>query len=176
MNRPWQLFLCVVTNQFLTLKFTGMKTPIFFLQRTALVLTLSLTMFSFSHPFGGEGFEVYLGKQLLSQHFGNGAAPDKNIAIEARQADEEFIVKYYHCGQPGTNRVITVRNSAGKMVRQWQYGNAKRADAGMSCPVKGLLELQGSNPGTLGIYYSSNEVKAEKRIFSVIPAPAVVRR
>ena len=153
-----------------------MKILVSFLQPVILLLTLSAGLFSFSTPFGGEGFEVYLGSKLLSRHFGSSTVPNKTIPIATSQAAEEFTVKYYHCGQPGTNRVITVRNSAGKQVKQWQYGNAKRADAGMSCPVKELLELQLTNPGILGIYYSSNEVKPEKKVFSVTPAAAVVRR
>lgn len=136
----------------------------------------SVLFFSFTRPDGGEGFEVYVGNKLVLQQFGSDMNTVKTIPVSQAQSGEKITVKYYHCGQPGKNRTLTVKNQQNKIVKQWKYADAAQANAGMSCPVSDLIDLQKNGNEMLCMYYSSSELKAEKKLAIIASASALAKK
>ena len=136
-----------------------------------LVMTVLLT--SFSSKKGGEGFEIYLNSKLILQQFGNQMNTIKSIQLDNRFPDGQLVIKYHHCGQVGKNRAITIRDEQNKILKEWKFANVSAAglaisDAAMVCKVKDILSLQKSNPGKLGLYYSSNELPKGRLLATIV--------
>lgn len=143
------------------------------------LVTLSVTVSSFTEKSGGEGFEVYLNNRLLVQQFGTKMSTVHSIQLDQRFSGDQLVVKYYHCGQAGKNRVITIRDAQDKVLKQWKYPNnaassMASSEAGMSCPVKDILGLQKTNPGKLSLHYSSDQLP-KGRLLAVLIGAEVVK-
>lgn len=139
-----------------------------------LTLLLAILLLSFTAPDGGEGFEVYIGNRIVAQQFGTKAGA---VALnrDLLQAGQSLVVKYYHCGQPGKQRVLTLRSEKNKLLKEWKYGDAKQAGAGMLCPVNELLALLKNQQDAMGLYYSSTETGKEKKLLT-IEHPVIARK
>lgn len=141
---------------------------------TLLVLvSISGILSSFSEKKGGEGFEIYLNNNLLLQQFGSQMNNVKNILLDNRFSNDQLVIKYYHCGQTGKNRSITVMDGQNKILKEWRFANITAAnltisDAAMTCTVKDILSLQKSSPGKLSLYYSSSELPKGRILANII--------
>ena len=120
---------------------------------------------SFATP-GGEGFEIYLGKQLFVQHFGNSMNTVSSLQWTPALANEEMVIKYYHCGQPGKDRMITVKNAADQVIKQFHYQDAPTPAISLKMKVitdlaaaKHILEVK--------LVYSSKELPKGREILLV---------
>ena len=123
-----------------------------------LALTLSVALLSFTSPKGGEGFEIYLNNKLITQQYGKDVNTVKMIAIDESQADVQLTVKYWHCGQEGKNRILTVKDVNNKLLKQWRFADAGKNNSSMCCGAKEILSLKTKNTGTLNLYYSSSQL------------------
>ena len=109
--------------------------------RTALVLFASVALFSFGRTKGGEGFEIYLNSKLLVQQFGKDVNTVKTIQLEQASANDELSIRYYHCGQAGKNRTVTIKDEQNKTLKEWHFADGPAARAEMTCKVKDLKFL-----------------------------------
>lgn len=139
------------------------------------VLALLTTFFSFSANKGGEGFEIYLNSKLVLQQFGNQMNTVKNIQLDQRFSDDQLVIKYHHCGQVGKNRSIVIKDAGNNILKEWKFANTSAAslpssDVAMYCKVKDILSLQKSNPGKLGLYYSSSELPKGRLLANIVTA------
>lgn len=127
------------------------------------------TILSFSSKKGGEGFEIYLNNKMVLQQFGSQLNSIKDIRLDQGLSGSSLIVKYYHCGRTGTNRRISVRDGQNKILKEWKFADLSTAavtvtDPLMTCKVSDILNLQKTNAGKLGLYYSSNELPKGRQL------------
>jgi hypothetical protein len=139
---------------------------------TWLLVALSVSLFSFSPGKGGEGFEIYLNNKLVLQQFGNQLNKVQTISLDQSVNTGQLNIKYYHCGQMGKNRSITIRNHENKILKEWRYpdvsaGSIAVKDITMSCKVADILSVQKKNPGKLNLYYSSSELPKGRLLVTI---------
>ena len=135
-----------------------------------LLIALSGTLFSFSvktaetlfpckNNFGGEGFEVYLDNKLVLQQFGENMKSVKTISLDQSESNGQLAIRYFHCGQPGKSRVITIKDEQDVVLKEWKFGDTKDATAKLCCNVKDILALPKLKTGKkLNLYYASAEL------------------
>ena len=130
--------------------------------RTMRVIALCIvcaTLFSFTKPFGGEGFEIYLNNKLVLQHYGTPTKIVKNLQLDESSYNDQLTIKYHHCGRVGKNRTITLKDEKNNVLKQWSFANANDATNAMTCKVKDIIDLQKKNGSTtINLFYSSSEL------------------
>jgi hypothetical protein len=139
----------------------------------ALLSPVLMVLFSFSNHKGGEGFEVYLNSKLVLQQFGSQLNNVKNIQLDKSDAASQLSVKYFHCGQAGKNRSITIKDENNKILKEWHYPDVSAAnlsitDVSMNFKVSDILNLQKSNTGRLNLYYSSHELPKGRLLATLV--------
>lgn len=135
-----------------------MKTVFKSLSVLILLLGTSTIMSSFSGPFGGEGFEIFLNNKLVVQQFGSKMDDIKNISLNNASPGDQLSIRYFHCGRIGKSRTVYIKNKQNTTVKQWRYKDASKPDTKMACSVNEILALKKNTSGMLGIYYSSTEL------------------
>ena len=128
---------------------------------------ICFTSSSFSSPKGGEGFEIFLDNQLLIQHFGSKINEPTKLVLDPRFPNDQLTIKYYHCGQVGKSRDITIKDGQNRILKEWQFGDGSATSAEMNCPVRDILALQKVTPGNLNLYYSSTELPNGRLLTSI---------
>ena len=135
-----------------------------------LLATLSCVLFSFSlrtaeaiflnkNNFGGEGFEVYLNDKLVLQQYGKNMDNVKSLQLDQSVSNGQLAIRYYHCGQPGKGRVVTIKDENNVVLKEWRFGDAKDAAAKVCCNVKDILALPKLKAGKkVNLYYASAEL------------------
>ena len=136
--------------------------------RIALLLIPCLTLFSFANAPGGEGFEVYLNGKLVLQRFGTDLNKPHTLRFAAGTANDEISFRYYHCGQPGKERVLIVKDSGNKTLRELSFGNEENTKAGMQCRVSDLISLRKNETDVLKLYYRSSEIPDGRLLVSIV--------
>lgn len=136
--------------------------------KTLIVKTLSFlavagTLLSLSPKPGGEGFEIYLGNKLLTQQFGSKVSETKSFQLTQASYNESLVIKYYHCGKTGTNRVVTIKDDQNKIVKVFHYKDAISSVQSIAVPVKDLIGLKKGNV-TFNLFYSSDELPAGRML------------
>lgn len=135
-----------------------------------MVLLLSAILFSFTkktaeNVFGGEGFEIYLNNKLVLQQFGSKMNEVKNISLNQTDGNGELAIRYFHCGQPGKSRVVTIKDETNVVLKEWRFGDTKTADAKLCCNVKDILALPKLKAGKkVNLYYTSTELPGGRKL------------
>lgn len=127
---------------------------------------ICVTLFSFSGSKGGEMFEVYLNNKLLIQQHINEPNPVKSIQIDPASVNDELKVKYFHCGQIGKDRTITIKDAQNKTIKQFHFADSEK-NAAISCKVKDFTVLLKPGVQELKLYYSAKELPAGKLLASL---------
>lgn len=128
---------------------------IFFKQIPVLATLLMGTVVN--SPAGGECFEIYQDNKLVLQRCGKDINAVQTISLNAATSNSELTVKYYHCGQVGKNRVLTLKSNDGKTLKEWKFANTPGKYA-MKCGVKEIFSVKVSNSSGLKLYYTSAEL------------------
>lgn len=137
----------------------------------SVLMLLSFTLFSFTPPKGGEGFEIYLNSKLMVSQFGNQLNNVKSIQLDQNSPNDELTIKYYHCGQVGKNRSIVIKDGQNKILKEWHFADASSGKAEMTCKVKDITGLKkGNGAVTLNLYYSSTELPKGRQLASIVVA------
>jgi hypothetical protein len=82
--------------------------------------------------------------------------------------NDKLSIRYYHCGQAGKNRLVTVKNADDIPLKVWRYKDMPEPVSDMSCTVKDLLQLQKNSKGFLKIFYSSSELPRGRQLAEVV--------
>lgn len=138
------------------------------IKKAAILLMMAFTLFSFSTLPGGEGFEVYLNNKIIMQRFGNQLNSPQTIQLSDASANDEITIKYHHCGRVGKNRVLTVKDSQDKMLKEIRFADVNVPVSGMSCKVKDIISLKKGNNNILKLYYSSTELPNGRLLASIV--------
>jgi flagellar hook assembly protein FlgD len=137
----------------------------------SLLMFVSFALFSFTHRKGGEGFEIYLNSKLVLQQFGSQLNNLKSIQLDQNSPNDELTIKYYHCGQAGKNRSITIKDGQNKVLKEWHFADVSTGSAAMTCKVKDITGLKkGEGPITFNLYYSSSELPKGRQLASLVVA------
>lgn len=136
--------------------------------KSACVLLLSFILFSFSKNPGGEGFEIYLNNKVIMQRFGNEVNKPQTIQLAVSSADDEITIKYHHCGRVGKNRVLTIKDSQEKVLKEIRFADVNIPVSGMSCKVKDIISLKRGNNSVLKLYYTSTELPNGRLLASIL--------
>lgn len=149
-------------------------------KKTAAVFAMAaftVLLSSFLAPKGGDGFEIYAGKQLLHQQYPASRGEVKIIVLQPSHGKEQLYVRFSHCGRPGTERKLTIKNGAQQVLHTWTFGNDDNAaiaaggNGFIGCSIREIMNLQkGGNTG-LRLYYSSKQLVREQ-LLAILQAPA----
>ena len=139
----------------------------------ASLILLCTVLFSFTFKtaetiFGGEGFEVYLNNKLVLQQYGKDLNTVKMIKFDQTASNGELAIKYYHCGQAGKNRIVSITDEQNVVLKQWKFGDTKDPSAKLCCSMKDIFALPKLKEGkTVNLFYSSNELP-EGRVLAIL--------
>lgn len=142
------------------------------LLKASLFLVFCLTAFTGTVQAGLDHYEIYIGKKLVFKRALNQPLNLENLPITQANSNEQLIIYYYQCNAPdrlGSNRVITLQDASGNKIKEWKFADAKGSNAGMSIPVKELLQLQKSSKNALALFYSA-EGRAERQKLASVAA------
>jgi len=124
-------------------------------------------VFSFSARFGGEVFEIFLNNKLVVQQIVARHEAVKTLQLDQSVSDGSVMVKYTHCGQPGTDRSIILKDENNNIVRKWHFvDNAEYKT--MSCKVEEILSLKKTNGTKFSMYYVSKELPEGRLLASIV--------
>jgi hypothetical protein len=142
------------------------------IKKTRLAFLAGLAVFyavlvSFSTPTGGEGFEIYLNNHLVMKKYGKEMENVQSLQLGQNSSNGELTIKYWHCGKPAKDRVITVKDAHGKLLREWRFAETAASLSPMNCKVGEIIRLKTGNTSVLKLYYSSSELP-EGRLLATI--------
>ena len=138
------------------------------------LLALCAALFSFTHPAGGEGYEIFLNNRLLAQHFGATAGNPQTLTLDQTAFTGQLVVKYYHCGQPGKSRVIVIRNPHTNASKQWTFADSP-ANPMMTIALKDVSSLQDHTGTALELYYTSSLLPTARLLATIETTSSSVR-
>ena len=133
----------------------------------SVALLMTAAMLSFSPNLGGEGFEILLNGKVLLQQFGKELNTVKNLQLSQVSASDRLTIRYYHCGQAGKNRIVTVKDENDKILKQWRYKDSESNVGEMLCTAQDIITLKKAGNSVLKLYYSSNELPNGRMLASV---------
>lgn len=138
------------------------------ISKTFVLVAFTATMLSFTanSPTGGEGFEIYVNGKVVLEQFGKDMEKVKTLNLNPAAPNDKLSFRYYHCGQVGKNRFVTIKNADGSPLKVWRYTDAAAGE--MSCTVKDLLSLQKNKSGVLKIFYSSSELPKGRQLADIV--------
>ena len=125
---------------------------------------------SFSSPTGGECFEIYQDSRLVLQRCGKDMNSVQTISLSNANSNSELTVKYFHCGQIGKNRVLTLKSADGKTLKEWRFANTTGKDYAMKCGTKDIFSVKVNNQSKLKLYYTSTELP-DGKLLAIINRP-----
>lgn len=111
---------------------------------------------------------MYLNGKLVLQRFGTDLNKPHTLRFAAGTANDEISFRYYHCGQPGKERVLIVKDSGNKTLRELSFGNEENTKAGMQCRVSDLISLRKNETDVLKLYYRSSEIPDGRLLVSIV--------
>lgn len=144
-----------------------MKTII---SKTFALVAIAATLFSFTttSPAGGEGFEIYVNGKVALQRFGKEVEHVKTLQLNPASPNDKLTIRYYHCGQAGKNRYVTIKNAENNPLKVWRYKDASAPVSDMSCTVNDLVSLHKGSSGGLKIYYSSSQLPQGRQLAEIV--------
>ena len=135
--------------------------------KSCLLIVTSLMVFSFSTRFGGEVFEIFLNNKLVVQQIVARHEAVKTLQLDQTVSDGSIMVKYTHCGRPGTDRSIILKDENNNIVRKWHFVDDAEYKT-MSCKVQEILSLQKTNGTKFSMYYVSKELPDGRLLASIV--------
>ncbi len=145
-----------------------MKTLIKRIALPVMAILLSTGLSSFSKPAGGDVFEVYIGKTLMIQQAVHNDKSTRNITLEPSHYNEKLSIRFFHCGTTGKKRVITLKDANNRVLKQFNFTEAKSGNEAMVCNIKDIIDLQNSGSSTIRLYYSSAELPGGRCLVSLL--------
>jgi hypothetical protein len=119
-----------------------------------------LSGFTFSERFGVDTYEIYLNNELQMRNSLDKPLSLKNLKLTRANENDQLVIRYRECHAPKsgpTDRVVSLRNEAGKVVKEWNFSSGEN-NAPMSIPVKEILAAQKQSGETLLLAYSSGNL------------------
>lgn len=122
------------------------------------VVTLAATLLSFSDKFGGEGFEISVKDKIVLRQYGSDMKDVKSLQLDKLSVNDQLTIRYHHCGRVGKNRIVSIKDGANRIVKEWRFEDVPAPVAAMSCNIKDIFELRQSKGNVFKLCYSSSEL------------------
>ncbi|MBO9199924.1 MULTISPECIES: hypothetical protein [Niastella] len=122
------------------------------------LIIIILLLQAFTSKAGGEVFEIYLNNKLILQQAVYKPFTLQSLQLDKSNINDELVIYYHHCGQPGKGRSIAIKDEKGTIIREWKFADGD-GRAGMRIPVKELLQLDKNYAhANLSIFYMSQQL------------------
>lgn len=109
-------------------------------------------------PFGGEGFTMHVNNKLLVENYFTSKSSTPRVSLGALTDKDQISIAYNECGKIGTNRSLTLKNEAGKVLKEWKFADSPTVAAPMSIQANEILKFKKENHKILTLTYSSKVV------------------
>ncbi len=124
-----------------------------------LSVSLVLTLSTLAARAGLDSFEIYLNNKLLLKMVAGRSFSLESLRLDKSNSNDQLVIYYSQCNAPGKTgkeRSIAVKDSKGRVLKEWKFADATDTHAGMTIPVKELLQLaQDKASGPLSFYYTA---------------------
>jgi len=130
-------------------------------------MLICLSLFSFTSKFGGDSFEVRLNGKRILQQFVHVSKGVQTLHLANASANDRLDIYYSHCGQTGTNRLITVKDEKDRPLKVWKFTDATEKNAAMSFRLKDILSLKRHKTDKLNLVYSSSQLPNGRMIATI---------
>ena len=131
-------------------------------------IALCATLFSFSTMPGGDSYEIYLGSKLVLEQRVYLQKEVPTLTLNPSPDQDQLSVHYSHCGQIGTARKITIKDSRNMILKEWHYADAGHGTkTPMAIKVKDLAGINRSGSNALNLFYSSKELPEGRLLASI---------
>lgn len=147
----------------------------FFAVKTLLIVACA-GLFSFSAKRGGDSFEIWLNGKRVLQQFVHVSKAVQTLQISSTSDNDKLVVFYNHCGQPGKDRYITIKDENNRALKVWKFEDAVDNNAAMEFKLKDILSLRKNKAEKLGLSYSSHELPEGKMLAIIAGDESVVRK
>lgn len=135
------------------------------------LVALSAIMQSFA-PMGAHSFQILLDDKQLADQYATSKMTMPKIVIDPAENHKQLVVKYNECGRTVTGRVISVKDSNNKLVKEWRFeGEATGFKDAMAFNVKDIVALKNGSNNTLQLFYSSNDFREGQQIATLVIGP-----
>jgi len=108
---------------------------------------------------GGESFQIYLNNKLLLTQVASRSFSLQSLELKKSNDHDELVIYYYHCNTPdraGRGRSISLKDTDGRVIKTWNFGDPAKSGVAMKISVKELLQLEKDHPGSpLNLVYMS---------------------
>ena len=133
------------------------------------VITLAMTLASFSKMKGGDYFEIYLNNKLVVQQVLHSDKNVKQLSLQQSNYRDQLKVVYSECGRIGQDRKITIKDDQNRLLKQWSFVNGTKSAKEMIVNVKDILDLK-KGDAVLQLVYSSRELSKGQVLASITKA------
>jgi hypothetical protein len=133
--------------------------------RLVVLIVLPLLSGAYVSFAGGDHYEIYLNKKLVSKQFVSHTTSVLNMQLDKSNYNDEITVYYSHCGIVGRNKSIMLKDDKGNLVKEWKFSDDKSKGA-MTISVKEILDLRKTN-GKLNLYYAAKELPEGRMLAAV---------
>jgi len=137
------------------------------ISKTLTLVAIAAMLVSFTPNFGGEGFEISLNGKVLLKQYNKEMNQLKTLQLNAAAPNDVLTIRYYHCGKVGKNRVVTIKDGDGKILKEFLFRDVATEMGEMTCKVKDLLSLKKASNTVLKLYYASSELPDGRQLAAV---------
>lgn len=130
------------------------------------VLTFLFAIFFFNSSFaGGDHYEIYLNKKLLSKQLSTQNMSTLSLQLGKLNYNDEITIYYSHCGITGKKRSLALKDKDGKVLKEWKFEDSKNS-AAMTIHAKDIIELQ-IKTGDFMLFYTAKELPKGRTLASL---------
>jgi hypothetical protein len=150
-----------------------MKLQFHLFAKASVLILAAICLQSFFHK-GGDYYKVLLNDKLVAEQYLAKPIALKQLSLTASNNNDRLTVYYSHCGQPGKNRSVLLKNENGKILKEWKFNDSKSQE--MQLPVSEVLKAS-SKLNLVSVYYSSREIPAGRMLINLdLSATAFAKR
>jgi len=142
------------------------------LLRVILLTLLSIDFIGASARGGIDTYVISLNNKVLVRQSLADPLDLKNLPLTEANIKDKLVIQYMQCNAPskvGKNRVITLKNAEGKVVKEWKFRDAEGDNSSMVIPVKEILALQKTANSSLSFFYSADGLPKTTKLAAMQP-------
>jgi len=134
-------------------QFQSASTGLLFLALTFLLQAFAPNL----KPAGGDYFKVLLNNKMIAEQYLTQPVSIKSFSLSGSNNNDQLTFYYSHCGKPGSERSIVVKNADGSILKQWHFSNG--SDFNMNVRAKDLVNAVNKKAEVSVFYYSKELVE-----------------
>lgn len=126
------------------------------------LITLCVTVFSFTTKFGLDSYAIYLNDELILKQTVNQPLSLRVLQLSTAKETDQLRINYIHCtikNGAGTSRSVALQDEKGNILKKWTFADATGSDLDMAIAVKELLDLEKTHASQeLSLHYTAREL------------------